>query len=317
MKDRIPSATDGFPALMITLPRVGTRVSVRYRRPPGSVPALSDAVGHLLQTDPVVRIQTQAGEVVEFGPADVLTVRRLTDVPVRNSQIRAVEHAAALAWPGVQQQWMDGWLLRAGHGATMRANSAVPLEISASMAAVPRIVDWYLERDLTPLLAIPDRLVPLAIDTPVECETRMLVCDLADRTPKQQPDTNVTLEQQPSAEWLDCYARDVPVGVLTAVVDGDVVFGIRAGAAVGRAAVTQAPDGTRWVGLSAVRVTDASRRQGHARAVCTALLAWGIDRGATRGYAQVIDGNMAALGLFRALGFSSQHRCRYLRAAPR
>jgi RimJ/RimL family protein N-acetyltransferase len=302
---------------MITLPCVGTRVSVRYRRPPGSVPALSDAVGHLLQVDPVVRVQTQAGDVVEFAAADVLTVRRLTDVPVRNSQIRAVEHAAALAWPGVQQQWVDGWLLRAGHGATMRANSAVPLEISASMAAVPVIVDWYVQRDLTPRLAIPDRLIPLAIDTPIECETRMLVCDLANATRASRSSSNVTLAPHPSQEWLDCYARDVPVDVLTAVVDGDVVFAMRAGVAVGRAAVTQAADGTRWVGLSAVRVSDDCRFQGHAGAVCTALLAWGAERGATRGYAQVVDGNTAALGLFRSLGFASQHRCRYLRAEPR
>ena len=305
---------------MVTLPRVGTRVSVRYRRPPGSVPALSDAVGHLLQVDPMVRVQTQAGDVVEFAAADVLTVRRLTDVPVRNSQIRAVEHAAALAWPGVQQEWVDGWLLRAGHGATMRANSAVPLEISASMAAVPAIVDWYLQRGLTPRLAIPDRLIPLAIDTPVECETRMLVCDLASATPASPSSSNVMLAPHPSNEWLDCYARDVPVDVLTAVVDGDVVFGMRAGGAAGRAAVTAAPDGTRWAGLSAVRVTDDSRLQGHARAMCTTLLAWGAERGATQGYAQVVEGldsTAAALGLLRSLGFAPQHRCRYLRAEPR
>lgn len=302
---------------MITLPRVGTRVSVRYRRPPGSMPALSDAVGYLVQVDPVVQVQTQAGEVVEFAAADVVTVRRLTDVPVRNSQIRAVEHAAALAWPGVEQQWVDGWLLRAGHGATLRANSAVPLEISASMAALPGIVDWYSERDLIPRLAIPDRLIPMGIAS-IECEIRMLVCDLTNVA--SPPSSNVTLALHPSREWLDCYAREVPVDVLTSVVDGDVVFGMRAGVAVGRAAVTEAPDGTRWVGLSAVRVTDDSRGQGQASAVCTALLAWGSDRGATRGYAQVVDGldgTAAALGLFRSLGFTSQHRCRYLRAEPR
>jgi GNAT superfamily N-acetyltransferase len=305
---------------MVTLPRVGTRVSVRYRRPPGSVPALSDAVGHLLQVDPVVRVQTRQGDVVEFAAADVLTVRRLTDVPVRNSQIRAVEHAAALAWPGVHQDWVDGWLLRAGHGATMRANSAVPLAIGASMNAVPAIVDWYTQRGLIPRLAIPDRLIPLGIDTPIECETRMMVCDLAHVTLASRSASNVTLASRPSREWLDCYARDVPVDVLAAVVGGDIVFALRADAAVGRASVTQAPDGTRWLGLSAVRVAPDSRGKGHAKAVCAALLAWGIDHGATRGYAQVVDGNAetaAAVGLFGSLGFTAQHRCRYLRAAPR
>ncbi|MGH3557968.1 MAG: GNAT family N-acetyltransferase, partial [Mycobacterium sp.] len=57
---------------MVALPNIGTRVSVRYRRPPGSVPPLTDAVGFLLQVDPVVRVQTRAGDVVEFTPADVV-----------------------------------------------------------------------------------------------------------------------------------------------------------------------------------------------------------------------------------------------------
>lgn len=292
------------------LPPVGTRVSVRYRRPPGAVPPLTDAVGVLLQVDPLVRVQTKAGDVVEFAPADVVTVRRLTDVPVRNSEIRAVEHAAALAWPGVEQQWLDGWLLRAGHGSTRRANSAVPLEFSANIATVPAIVNWYAQRGLPPLLAVPDRLLRLPDDTPTEIETRMMVCDLA----KVQSRSDVTLQEAPSAEWLTCYARDVPPDVLTAVLDGEVVFGMHAGAAVGRAALTPAPDGARWVGLSAVRVTENARRLGHATALCTALLAWGAERGATRGYVQVATDNAAALGLYESLGFTSQHRCRYLRA---
>ncbi|MGH3531608.1 MAG: N-acetylglutamate synthase, CG3035 family [Mycobacterium sp.] len=298
---------------MVALPNIGTRVSVRYRRPPGSVPPLTDAVGFLLQVDPVVRVQTRAGDVVEFTPADVVTVRRLTDVPVRNSQIRAVEHAAALAWPGVEHQWLDGWLLRAGHGSTHRANSAVPLSFSADATAIPAIADWYTGRGLTPLLAVPDRLLPLPVDAPIDCETRMMVCDLSNVTLQSRPSPNVTLQSRPSAEWLACYARDVPLDVLTAVVDGEPMFGIRADVAVGRAAVTPAPDGARWVGLSEVRVAEDNRRRGHARALCTALLAWGADRGATRAYTQIAD-TAAALGLYESLGFTTQHRCRYVPA---
>jgi len=75
---------------------------------------------------------------VQFAPDDVVALRTLSDVPVRTSEIRALEHAAALAWPGVEQHWLDGWLLRAGHGVTYGANSAVPLANSAGQAAIPR-----------------------------------------------------------------------------------------------------------------------------------------------------------------------------------
>ena len=57
--------------------------------------------------------------------------------------------------------------------------------------------------------------------------------------------------------------------------------------------MTDAPDGTRWVGLSAVRTAD----QDAGRALCEALLAWGAARGATRGYVRVLDDDHAAAGL--------------------
>ena len=90
---------------------------------------------------------------------DVVAVRALTAAPVRTSQIRATEHAAALAWPGTEQRWMDGWLLRGAGGHTHRANSAVPLGVEADTGAVPAIVDWYSQRGQTPWLAVPDRLL--------------------------------------------------------------------------------------------------------------------------------------------------------------
>jgi N-acetylglutamate synthase len=80
------------------------------------------------------------------------------------------------------------------------------------------------------------------------------------------------------------------------------VFGTHADA-VARASVTDAPDGTRWVGLSAMRVADS--------ALCEALLAWGAARGATRGYVRVLDDDRAAADLAQSLGFALHHRARY------
>ena len=110
------------------------------------------------------------------------------------------------------------------------------------------------------------------------------------------------------------YERDVPVDVLTAVAGGEVMFASMAGAAVGRAAVTDAPDGTRWVGLSAVRVAeDAAPAWTCARSL-RKLLAWGADRGATRAYVQVLVDNSAAIAMYESMGFAVQHRSRYVDA---
>lgn len=291
---------------MPDFPVLGSRVSLRYRLPAGSAKPLTDVIGHLERLEPTVLIRAKDGELVDIAPADVVTVRELSHTPVRASEIRALEHAAALAWPGVEQQWSGGWLLRAGHGITSRANSAIPLDVSAQIAHLAVVRDWYRERDLPAWLALPERLLP--IRTPGIKPARVMVREpaAASTTP------TVTLAQQPDAQWLAIYERDVPVDVLTAVIDGRLTFATVSGCAVGRGAVTTAPDGTPWLGISSVRVSPAHRGQGHARAVCEALLAWGAESGARRAYVQVEVDNHAAIALYTTLGFRLHHQTRYV-----
>jgi N-acetylglutamate synthase len=284
------------------VPSVGDRVSLRYRTPDG----LTDVVGEVETLTPLVAVRTKSGDTVQIDPADVMSVRELSHVTVRNSEIRDLEHAAALAWPGTEQHWHDGWLLRAGGGVTSRANSAVPLRFEANVHALPAIVDWYAERGLPAWLALPERLLP--IKTPGIKDTRVLVRDI------EPGDAPVEFPPHPDTAWLRIYERDVPVDVLTAVIDGEVAFATEGDAAVGRAAVTTAPDGTRWAGLSAVRVAEQSRRLGHARTVCSALLGWAAQHGATRAYVQVLADNEPAATLYHSMGFRLHHTLRYLRA---
>jgi ribosomal protein S18 acetylase RimI-like enzyme len=145
---------------------------------------------------------------------------------------------------------------------------------------------------------------------PTDAENLVMTGDVA----SGEPDRAVTVAARPDDEWLRLYRRGVPVEVLTAVVDGEVAFATIAGATVGRAAVTTAPDGTRWLGLSAVHVVEGARRRGLARELCCALLAWGGERGAARAYAQVLADNTAATRLYESIGFSVHHRSRYVDA---
>ena len=282
---------------------------IRYRLPAGSEPPLSDVVGHLVAVGPTLRVRTKHGEIVDVGADQVVVIKELPPATVRTSDIRKLEYAAALGWPGLEQRWVNGWLLRAAGGHTHRGNSAVPLRFEADASALPEIVAWYAERKLTPWLSVPDRLYRLA-DAPPHLETVVMAREVA----AGKPVPTVTLDDAPDAEWLRLYRREVPVDVLTAVVDGEVVFAKVAGRAVGRAAVTTAPDGGRWVGLSAVRVDEESRGRGLGRGLCSALLAWGAERGAARGYAQVLADNAAAVALYESIGFEVQHRSRYVDA---
>jgi GNAT superfamily N-acetyltransferase len=276
--------------------------------PAGSVPPLTDVIGHLQAVGATLSVRTKRGEVVDISADDVVTIKALTAAPVRTGDIRNLEHAAALAWPGIEQSWVGGWLLRFGHGITRRANSAVPLNVSTDN--ISAIIDWYAVRGVAPLVAAPDRLLRIPPGVPTEAETVVMTGGLA----SYQAGRAVTIAGQPDDEWLRLYRREVPADVLTAVIDGQAAFAEVAGAAVGRAAVTEAPDGTRWVGLAAVHVVEEARRRGLARDLCAALLAWGGERGATRAYVQVLADNTAASQLYESMGFSVHHRSRYVDA---
>ena len=264
-------------------------------------------IGHLLATQPV-QVRTKHGDVVSVPDDDVVAVRLLGPAPVRTSAIRNIEHAAALAWPGIESEWLDGWLLRAAGGYPRRMNSAVPLLHSAQRCDLSAIIEWYQERGLPAWLWVPDRLSRLSQDTSPEQETEVMVRDLGSPTRC----ATASVSALPDREWMRLYGRELPVDRLTAVVEGQVAFATIKGAAAGRAAITTAPDGTRWLGLSAVRTSEGDRRRGEP--LCSTLLDWGVQQGATRAYAQVPAGDQAAAAFFERLGFTAHHRSRYVDA---
>ncbi len=107
----------------------------------------------------------------------MVAIKALAAAPVRTGDIRNLEHAAALAWPGVEQQWLGGWLLRYGHGSTRRANSAVPLDVSTD-SDVSALIDWYAARGVAPLVAAPDRLFRVPAGVPTDAETLVMTGDV-------------------------------------------------------------------------------------------------------------------------------------------
>ena len=268
---------------------------------------MSDVVGHLREVGPTLLVETKAGDVVTVSTADVVSIRPLSAAPVRNRDIRNLEHAAALGWPGVEHEWLDGWLLRFGHGVTRRANSAVPL-LPTPGEHLDEIADWYAARGARALLAVPDRLFRLPPDQPTDGENVVMARQLTDGA----VGAPMSVTPRPDDAWLRLHPRQVPVDVLTAVVDGVVAFGTLEDAAVGRVAVTVAPDGTRWAGLSSVHVAEDARRRGLARTLCEGLLGWAFEQGATRAYVQVLADNAPATQLYASTGFGEHHRSRYV-----
>lgn len=319
--------------------RVGDRVIVRRSLPetPGH---LTDVIGHVVSLDPlVVRPQSVGGFVstasaVEIPWPLVTALKVLPPRRVRNSDIRAVEHATALAFPGIEHTWLGGWLLRAGDGITERSNSAAPLGASAGLTPVPisEISAFYQRHDLPVQLLLPDRIAPSALAF-AQSEGWIFGPDIMVMTRSLEPSTgsldapDVRFEvlDQPDDDWLALYhfrGEPLPVRALELLrteIDGKMCFArITSGTetiAITRGTLTASPDGRRWLGYSAVEVAPAYRRQGLATALGRHMLEWGVTHGATDAYLQVLGSNTAGIGLYEKLGFVEHHRHRYASVA--
>ncbi|MGV9714705.1 N-acetylglutamate synthase, CG3035 family [Rhodococcus pyridinivorans] len=304
---------------------LGTRVVLRYRLPAGYSHPMTDVIGELVSVEPVVAVRTADGRVVQVSPTSVVALKPIAARPIRVSEIRALEHAAAAGWPGLESAWVDGWLVRAGHGFTRRANSATPLGERGTVAdpADPavraRLHEWFAARGLPLRLLVPDRLARIPEGWPTSEPVLVMGADLANIPLPPEP-TPVTITDRPDADWMSLHRADadplLAQDVLGSVAAGILGFG-RIGApgqpplAICRAAITDAPDGRRWVGLSTVEVAPEHRRRGLGTLVCGALLRWAREHGTTHAYLQVEESNTAARALYRELGFVDHHRYRY------
>ncbi|MFJ9368021.1 GNAT family N-acetyltransferase [Nocardia sp. NPDC101769] len=311
------------------LPPIGKRVVVRYRLPAGYPQPLTDVIGELTETDPLT-VRTADGQVVSIAWDRVVAWKPLGPRPIRTSEIRSLEAAAADGWPGLRRSWIGGWLLRAGDGYTNRANSAVPLGGTDGPALMDtetlhRIGEWYAAHGLPAQFQLPDRLATAPADWHSWNETQVLAVDIETMALPSGPPM-VRFTPDPDGAWLSMHRHrggDAELGstpvveVLTAVRDGQVAFatlGLQSPLAIGRVAVTTAPDGRCWAGLTCVAVATGHRRHGLGALVCAEMIRWGQSHGATHAYVQVSDENEAALALYHEMGFVEHHRYRY--AAP-
>lgn len=315
--------------------QVGERVVAR--RDFGGVH--SDVIGHVLSLNPLVIRPQQVGgypsdlDAVEIPPEQLKIIKRLSPRMVRNSDIRAVEVAAAAAFPGGEHAWTsDGsWLMRAGEGDTSHSNSAVPVGPSAGFTPVPleEIKAFYARHGLPVRLLVPERIGKpaerLLADAAWETEPETLAMVLRDLPTFAGAAASPTfhIEDHPDKEWLAMYEsrkETLPPKALkhlSTSIEGTLGFGRLTlegeTIAIARGAISESGDGTKWLGLSSVEVAEDFRRRGLGTLLLQSLLQWGHDNGAEHAYLAVQASNTAGVRLSEKLGFIEQHRRIYAR----
>lgn len=323
---RQPAGNSDPPAL------VGRRVLVRYRLH-GEQFGATDVLGTLESWSPDgLRVAPdRGGDVVEITTADVVAIKAIPPRTVTRRDVRDLESAAVAGWRALETSVIGGWLLRAADGFTGRANSCMPLDDPGIplTSAVERVEQWYHDRGLPPSFQIPEplghALTPVldSLGWPAaEHRTLVMTAPVDDVRAAARPDLPpVRVDARPDDVWLAGYhyrGSELPSGALNVLVNAETVGfasvdddGARV--AIARGAITDAPSGRRWLGITAVEVDPSARRRGVGSHIVAGLADWAAGHGASKAYLQVAEPNTAALATYRRLGLVEHHAYHYRR----
>lgn len=230
--------------------------------------------------------------------------------------VAALESRLVRALPPVESTTIDGWHVPFGRGEVGRMNSVTtfataPWDLFETVETIERRYRARRRRPMFRLTALDAELDDLLFARGYERSGDVLVMT---GPVAGEPDPEVTLTSAITPSWLADLGRMMGSADDRIAELGESLAGLqlRHGAfrirdvAVGLAVV----DGG-WIGLFDVAVDQAVRRAGLGRRLCSAMLAWGGEQGATTAYLQVFDGNTAAVAMYSGLGFTESYRYWY------
>jgi GNAT superfamily N-acetyltransferase len=239
-----------------------------------------------------------------------------------------IEELSLSAWPALQTEVYDGWLLRFAEGYTKRSNSVNPLYAStiALEEKVEHCERTYRGRGLPTIFKLLDTEAHKGIDEKLATkgyerldETSVRVLDLRSlyEISSSSSISSIEIGEAFDGEWLDglcaCNLKAQirgtvervlgnllsPAIVVKARIDGRIV-------GCGYGAVERG-----YVGVFDIIVEKEMRGRGLGEGIVRAILERARSMGTLRAYLQVVSGNVPAENLYTKIGFSEAYRYWY------
>ncbi|MFW9959312.1 MAG: GNAT family N-acetyltransferase [Candidatus Odinarchaeota archaeon] len=240
--------------------------------------------------------------------------------------IKEMELLGHNAWVAEEKMRIGGWLLRADHGVTRRANSVLPLE-SPNLSlpiAINSVIEFYRCRDLIPRFQMTEASQPSGLDSELEqrgfsigLQVEVWTANLSTLL-ATQTELKTVLLPQATDDWIETYKISSGHDPLTMSVRLDIMERTRLPrtyaiamveeitAAIGFG-VVESP----WLGVFGIATHPDMRRRGAAIAVNIALGDWAQKLGAEYAYLLVEKENQFAKVVYTKLGFKHAYRYWY------
>lgn len=307
---------------------VGQRMVLRYvvaGQGPSGGPALTDVIGRVLALeDGLVTLERRDGTQVVVALADVVVAKIVPPSPVRSRRALSISadnltRITSRGWPAIESEALGDWELRSSGDFTGRANSVAAIGDPglAGGEAIAVVLAFYVSRGRPPMAQVvmgsdAERVFREAgwspvTDKPGGAGAVVQVAELTDGFASE----GVDISPVASDAWMDIYHRVDDPETARKVLEGPATVGfVSIGdppVAIGRVVVTG-----EWAGLACVEVVPDHRRQGLARRIIEASIAWAREHGADKAYLQTMAANADALALYAPYGFRTHHEYVYL-----
>ena len=234
--------------------------------------------------------------------------------------VLALESRLVNAWPSLDYQVYDGWLLRLAKGYSKRANSAAALVPGATLDGplIDHMVEHFIAANVRPTFRLTSLESP-TVDgllaargfrevEPTQALTKAIPEDCT-------VDPAILLEPKVSTRWVRETAQSYGGEKADDAILVEIVSRIRQNAAF--ATLDLDDRHVAWglgvvergyVGLFDIVVAPELRGIGLGRRVVTSLMAWGRDQGAHTAYLQVREDTEVARALYLSIGFETAYR---------
>ena len=232
-------------------------------------------------------------------------------------RLKEIEHAALRAFPALEEEELNGWLLRYANGHSRRTNSVQPIEHSGDLTDhLAKAEAWYAARGIPITFRMTPASSPAELDALLESKryfrqdpTSVQTLDLTGLG--FVVDERIVFADDPTEPWFDSImgssrymaGRRPTLERTLLMIEPPTTFAILWENGRPIATGLAVADGD-LVGLYSISTQPDHRRRGLGRSMSETLLAWGQRMGASTAYLQVMHVNEPATKLYHRMGFS-------------
>ena len=240
--------------------------------------------------------------------------------------MRMIEELASNAWPGLVQQQLEGWKLRAANGVTRRANSVFTanptpcydrwLELITEFYSSRGLPVRFMVSDASPA-GLDDKLANLGYEAEAHASVYVAAArDVLERSDSSQYDGAISAIMGDS--WLDLFTSMDASRRGKEAIFKQIMLGIGPTKGFAEVSIDRTLVGVGmvvvergWAGLYDIATHPDHRHMGVGTQIVRSMTNWAASHGATNIYLQVMKNNADAISLYSKLGFSRLYDYHY------